>query len=147
MQKTIRKKNKNKTNLAPLRTPKPLKNLRKFNKNQKFTSSNFDRFFTPKTSQHGTPKRPKNDEKNNMKKEPKKEAKKEKKSENLLWRPARRLPFLPPTPPHLSSGGLAGAQCTATLSWLPLEAAFRQTHQKRGQKNDPKNDRKMIEKL
>ena len=74
MQKTNRKKNKNKTNLAPLKTQKPLKNLRKINKNQQITSTHFDQFSAPKTSQNGTPKRPKNEQKNNTKKEQKQRA-------------------------------------------------------------------------
>ena len=77
MQKTKRKKNRNKTKIGPLKTQKVLKNLRKNNKNQKTTSTHFDRFWTPKTSPKGTPKRSKNEQKNNTKKERKKRAKKD----------------------------------------------------------------------
>ena len=75
MQKMIRKKYQNKTNLAPPKSQKPYKNVWKINKNQKITSTNFDRFLAPKTSQNGTPKRLKNDQKNNPKKNQKKSEK------------------------------------------------------------------------
>ena len=77
MQKKKRKKNQHKTKIAPSETQKSLKNLRKINKNQKITSTHVDRFLAPKTSQNGTPKRPKNEQKNNTKKEDEKRAKKD----------------------------------------------------------------------
>ena len=45
MQKTKRKKNRNKTNIAPSEVQKSLKNLRKNNKNQKITKTHFDTIF------------------------------------------------------------------------------------------------------
>ena len=52
-----------------------MKNLRKLDANQKITYTDFDAILAPKTSQNGTPKRPKNDQKSNTKKEQKKRAK------------------------------------------------------------------------
>ena len=76
MQKTKRKKNRNKTNIAPSEAQKSLKNLRKINKNQKITYTDFDPILAPKTSQNRTPERPQNEAKHITKKERKKERKK-----------------------------------------------------------------------
>ena len=64
MQKSMRKKNRNKTKIAPSQTQKTLKNQRKINRNQQITKSHFVPIWAPKTLQNGTPKRPKNDQKN-----------------------------------------------------------------------------------
>ena len=52
----------------------------KNNENPKMTSSNFDTFLAPKTSQNGTPKPPKNEHKKQQKKNKKKNEKKSEKS-------------------------------------------------------------------
>ena len=67
------------TNIAPSKTQKSLKNLRKINKNRKITKSHFETIFAPKCPQNATPKRSKNEQKNITKKEPKKDEKKERK--------------------------------------------------------------------
>ena len=75
MQKTKRKNNRNKTNIAPPETQKPLKNVRKNNKKQKIKKSHVNRFLIPKTPQNDTPKRPKKRIKNRSKKRTKKRRK------------------------------------------------------------------------
>ena len=74
--KTMRKKTRNKTKIAPSETQKALKNLRKINKNQKITCTHFDPIWAPKSTPNRTPKRPQNEEKNITKKEQKKGRKK-----------------------------------------------------------------------
>ena len=76
MQKTKRKKNRNKTNIAPSEAQKSLKNLRKINKNPTITYTDFHPILVPKTTQNRTPKRSKNEAKHITKKERKKERKK-----------------------------------------------------------------------
>ena len=76
MQKTKRKKNRNKTNIAPSEAQTSLKSLRKINKNPKITYTDCVPILAPKTTQNRTPKGPKNEAKHITKKERKKERKK-----------------------------------------------------------------------
>ena len=76
MQKKKRKKNQHETKIARSERQKPLKNLRKINKNQKITYTHFDLILAPKSTQNSTPKRPKNEHKSITKRERKKERKK-----------------------------------------------------------------------
>ena len=76
IQKTKRKKSQHETKIGPSETQKSLKNLRKINKNQKITYSDFDPILLPKRPQNASKMAPQNDQKTTKKTTRKKTRKK-----------------------------------------------------------------------